>query len=83
MLLFILIDKKLFLLSYVTSNTFLIESFIIFIFKKIFLKICFEHCDCVVVFCTFCDYIKFVICHIIDNQHLFNKIVDIFQILFI
>ena len=83
MLLFILIDKELSLLSYVTSDTLLIESFIIFTFKKIFLKIHFKCCDYVIVFCTFCDYVKFVIYCVIDNQHLFNKIINAFQILFV
>ena len=83
MLLFILIDKKLSLLSYVISDTFLIESFIIFIFKKIFLKIYLEHCDYVIVFYMFCDYVKLVICCVVNNQCFFNKIMNAFQVLFI
>ena len=78
MLSFILIDKELSLLNYVIFNTFLIESFIIFIFKKISLKICLKCHDCVIVFCTFCNYVKLVICHVVNNQHLFNKIVNTF-----
>ena len=78
MLSFILIDKKLSLLNYVIPDTSLIENFIIFIFKKIFLKICLKHCDCVIVFYTFCDYVKLVICCIIDNQCFFNKIMNAF-----
>ena len=82
-LLFILINKKLSSLNYVTSDTFLIENFIIFVFKKIFLKICFKCCDHVVVFCIFYDYVKFMICCVIDNQHFFNKIINAFQVFFI
>ena len=83
MLSLILIDKKLSLLSYVTSDTLLIESFIIFIFKEISLKIHFEHHDHVIVFYMFYDYVKLMICCVINNQHLFNKIINIFQVLFI
>ena len=83
MLSLILINKKLSLLSYVTSDTFFIESFIIFVFKKIFLKIHFKHYDYVIIFYTFCNCVKLMICYIIDNQHLFNKIVNAFQVLFI
>ena len=83
MLLFILIDKELSSLSYVTSDTSLIESFIIFTFKEISLKICLEYCDCIIIFYTFYDCVKLVICYVVNNQCLFNKITDVFQVLFI
>ena len=83
MLSLILIDKELSLLSYVISDTLLIESFIIFVFKKISLKICLKCHDHVIIFCTFYNCVKLVIYHIVNNQHLFNKIINAFQILFI
>ena len=78
MLSFILIDKEFFLLNYVISNTSLIESFIIFVFKKIFLKIHLKHYDCIIVFYMFYDYVKLMIYYVINNQHLFNKIMNVF-----
>ena len=67
LLLFIFINKKLFSLNYVISDTLFIESFITFIFIKIFLKINFKCHDYVIVFYTFYNYNQFVICCIINN----------------
>ena len=83
MLLLILINKEFSLLDYVIFDTLFIESFIIFAFEKISLKIYFKCHDYVVIFCMFYNCVKLMIYCVIDNQCLFNKIVNAFQVFFV